>query len=258
MNEMVGNLMTLSNMNSLMNNLSGVNENSRNVSLKLGMLTRDIQGNAADKISGVAKQPKGYHIAMTHNKVQSSSNTNELTYGTLTSDSVSNGIVIFDNLFEPQIIASLLFVICEDIYPTAGIEEILEKTYIASGIEILDSRVKNWIPNLSLDEMISDNSLIGQVVVGNLIKASSADSFENIEVSLTCDSELVSKGSSKSLVIDPLNAMHLLINKLAMEGKFLKKGMIIANGLYTMPAALYKGEYHADFGSLGDVTLRVR
>lgn len=244
MKEMIGNIETLSNLGSLTSNVYG---HQNNVSLKLKESTNDY-----------IEPATGYRIAMTHNAIRNSFNTHEVIYGELTSDSISNGIAIFDNLFEPQIIASLLFIVNEDIYPSANIDEILKKTKFASGIEILDSHIKNWYPNQSIVEMMSDKSLVGKVIIGNPVKISSVKSFEKIKVKLTCDSEVVNMGSYKDVVVNPLESINWLISKLAFEGKFLKKGMIIATGSYTIPKALYKGEYRADFGLLGEVSLRVR
>lgn len=253
MNEMVGNQMKLSNMYSVLNT---ENETSKKVSLKLSRSSYDgvyrDHKHAADRIVGGVEPLKGYRVLL----AKDINDTEELVYGPLTSHSISNGIVIFDNLFQPQIAASLFFVVQEDIYPSAKVDEILRKTTLAPGIEMLDSRMKNWSSSLSLSERITDNRMFGRVVVGNTFKVPSSKSFEKIKVSLLCDGELVKKGHSKDL--EPLDVMKRLVNKLTAEGKFLKKGMIISTGHFTLPKALYKGVYQADFGNLGSVTLKVR
>lgn len=252
----------LSNLDGLGNNLDGGYKSSKAISSRSNRMTQDIvygiQENIANGIFDTVEPAKGYRIAMTNNAIANSLNTHELIYGTLRSTSISNGIAILDNLFEPQIIANLLFVVDEDIYPTANIHEILKKTHIASSIEILDSSIKNWYPKLSVAKLIEKNSIAGQVVMGNPVKIDSVDFFKNIKVSLTCDGELVNMDSDKAIDVNPLNALNLLINSLAKQGKFLKKGMFITAGSYQLSKALYRGEYRANFGILGDLSLRVR
>ena len=262
MKDMMGNNENLSNLDSLVNHLDGNYKSHRSVSSKLNRVTHDmaysIQENLADRISDKVEPAKGYRIAMTNNALRDSLNSHEIIYGTLASTRISNGIAIYDNLFEPQIIANLLFVVTEDIYPSADMDEILKKTYVTSSIEILDSNIKNWHSKLSVGKLIANNRLAGQVVLGNPVKIDSTDFFENIEVKLKYDGELVKMDNHNNHAINPLAALNLLTDKLAKHGKFLKKGMIVTAGSYSVPKALYRGEYHADFGSLGEVTLKVR
>jgi len=259
---MIGKNDNLENLDSLVNHLDGTYKNSRSGSMKSGRaihdITYSIQANLADRISDMVEPAKGYRIAMTNNAIRDSFNTHELIYGTLSSTRISNGIAIYDNLLEPQITANLLFVVNEDIYPSADINEILKKTSVASSIEIIDSRIKNWFKKLSIVELIVDNCLAGQVVIGNPVKVDSSKFFDTIKVSLKCDGEIVKEVNLNENVTNPFKAMDVLVNKLAKQGKFLKKGMVVTAGSYTVPKALYRGEYHADFGALGAVTLKVR
>ena len=262
MKDMIGKNDNLENLDSLVNHLDGTYKNSRSGSMKSGRaihdITYSIQANLADRISDMVEPAKGYRIAMTNNAIRDSFNTHELIYGTLSSTRISNGIAIYDNLLEPQITANLLFIVDEDIYPSADTNEILEKISVASSIEILDSRIKNWFSKLSVVDLIVDNSLAGQVVVGNPVKVDSSDLLENIKVNLKCDGETVKVVNFNENITNTLKAMDVLVNKLAKKGNFLKKGMIVTAGSYTVPKALYRGEYYADFGILGDLTLKVR
>ncbi len=262
MKEMMEKNGDLSNLDALANNLNRADRSSKHDFSRSSRMTQDlvygIQENIANRIFDTVEPNKGYRIAMTQNAIRDSLNTHELIFGTLRSTSVSNGIVILDNLLEPQIIANLLFVVDEDIFPTENRNEILKKTHIASSIEILDSSIKNWFPKCSVANLIEKNSITGQVVMGNPIKIDSTDFFENIKVSLTCDGELVDMNHYKESDDNPLNALNLLINRLGKQGQFLKKGMIITVGSYQLSKALYRGEYHANFGILGNISLRVR
>ncbi|MBI9012649.1 MAG: hypothetical protein JEZ08_10510 [Clostridiales bacterium] len=262
MKDMMENKDGLSNLDSLVNHLDGNYKNCRGHSRKFNRVTHDmaysLKVNLADYISDHVEPAMGYRVAMTNNTIRDSINSHEIIYGTLASTSISNGIAIYDNLLEPQIIANLLFVVNEDIYPTADMDEILKKTYVASSIEILDSNIKNWHSKLSVDKLIKNNSLAGQVVLGNPVKIDSIDFFDKLEVNLKCDGEFVVMNNHNRNVVNPLTALNMLTEKLAKHGKFLKKGMIVTAGTYSVPKALYRGEYHADFGILGDVTLKVR
>ena len=59
-------------------------------------------------------------------------------------------------IIEPEIIFELTADLPED----ADTQTILESVKIAPGIEIPDARYKDWFPNFTLGDLISDNTLL--------------------------------------------------------------------------------------------------
>jgi len=200
----------------------------------------------------------GYRVALTNQKIQSQFGAQNPIYGTLINSNVTNGIVIYDHFLEPYILAGLMFLINEDISPNADIEEILQKTSVAPGIEVIDSRIKNWYGNVSIGEIIADNCVSGKVVIGNQINIDSAQSLRDLEVLLCRENEVVALGESNLVMNSPINSVKWLISELAISGKFLKKGMIVSSGSFLVPKPLYRGVYKADFKHFGTVCLKVR
>ncbi|MDU1490285.1 MAG: 2-keto-4-pentenoate hydratase, partial [Staphylococcus epidermidis] len=102
----------------------------------------------------------GYKVSM---------NTNEPAYGTLLSNQIVNdgASVSLSELFSPLLEPEIIFIVQEDLPYDADLETIRYHTRIAPGIEIPDARYKNWFPNFTLSDLISDNTATGLVVVGD-------------------------------------------------------------------------------------------
>lgn len=199
----------------------------------------------------------GYKISMTSDETQKWFNSDSPVYGILTTDNLNNGKVEIDTLSEPLVEVELMFIVDEDISENPDHEEIVEKTSIAPGIEIPDSRFENWFPNLKLFELIADSAVAGKIVCGESTKSSEIDDWLNIKATLTLDDEEVGKGYSSAVLGHPTNAMIWLAEKLASHGRLLKKGMIVSSGTLVLPLKLVKGTYVATYSQLGKVELKV-
>lgn len=202
---------------------------------------------------------KGYKISLTNKGLQKTFNTDSPVYGTLTDstiveDGVLNRTEFFDLLLETE----LMFTFTEDIPANADPSEILEKSIIAPGLEIPDSRIKNWYPKISVGDLIMDNAVTGKIVVGQSQKVESEVKLDEISVSLFLNDEKVVEGQSNFVLENPLNAVVWLNNKLTKQGKSLKKGMVVSSGTFIAPVPLKVGTYRAVFDIFGEVMLEVK
>ena len=99
-------------------------------------------------------------------------------YGTILSHQVvENGhgvslTTLFAPLLEPEIIFELTADLPEDRYTND-----IRKRKIAPGIEIPDARYKDWFPNFTLGDLISDNTTTGLIVVGERITPLDYEAF---------------------------------------------------------------------------------
>jgi len=201
----------------------------------------------------------GYKISMTSKETQVIANTDEPAYGTLLSDNIvkSGETIDMSSLFSPLIEPELLFFVEEDISPGASEEEILSKTKLAAGIEIPDARYKNWFPNFSLADLLSDNTATGLVAVGEPVVVPSFETLADIGLELFHEDEKISEGSSSAVLGNPVTALVWLSEKLASHGKELKKGMVISSGTFISPLPAKKGTYRAAYTHAGSVTIEL-
>ncbi len=209
------------------------------------------------KIEGTHEDIKGYKISLTNKGLQEIFHTDSPIYGTLTDNTVVNSVIHKKELFAPLLETELMFMVTEDISSFADVSEIIEKTLIAPGLEIPDSRIKDWFPKLSIGELIMDNAVTGKVVVGEPIKIDSKSTLEDISVTLYHNDKQVVSGQSNFVLDNPINAVEWLNNKLSTQGSVLRKGMIISSGTFISPIPLELGTYRAVFAHFGEVKLDV-
>jgi 2-keto-4-pentenoate hydratase len=201
---------------------------------------------------------KGYKISLTNKGLQKVFNTNSPVYGTLTENTIiEDGVVSRKDFFDPLLETELMFKITEDISPFADPSEIIEKSLIAPGLEIPDSRIRNWYPKISIGELIMDNAVTGRIVAGTPKKLNSSIKLDEIAVTLFLNDEEVAHGQSNFVLDNPLNAVLWLNNMLSAQGKTLLKGMIISSGTFIAPIPLTIGTYRACFDYFGEVNLNV-
>ncbi|MGV3061601.1 2-keto-4-pentenoate hydratase, partial [Streptococcus hyovaginalis] len=141
------------------------------------------------------------------------------------------------------------------------LEDLLEKLTIAPGIEVPDSRFKEWFPTLNKYLVVSDCAVGGRVVFGQEqdVKGNfTVDDLANISGVLSKDGEVLKEGVSSEVLGNPLNSVAWLVKKLASHGKTLKKGQQVSSGTFILPPALEKGVYRVDYGSgVGSLELTV-
>ena len=202
----------------------------------------------------------GYKISMTSDDTQAIAQTDEPAYGTLlTTDILTSGEHFsFDALFSPLVETEIIFILTDDLTLEASEEEILQKSTIAAGIEIPDSRYVDWFPNFSLADLLSDNAATGKVVVSKPMTPPDKKGLESIKMTLYHDNVSISEGVSSEVLGNPVSAVAWLSHKLAKSQKLLKKGMHIASGTFIPPVRAEKGTYRASFSGLGDVEITFR
>lgn len=195
----------------------------------------------------------GYKISMTSAETQKIASTHEPAYGTLLTTNVrKNGdTVSLNSLFYPLIEPELMFILEDDLSREASEEEIIQKSKLAAGIEIPDARYKDWFPNFSLADLLSDNTATGLIVVSEPIEAVAIEELRNIKMELFHNGEQISEGVSSEVLGNPVTAVAWLSKKLASKNKELKKGMVISSGTFISPLPAEKGTYQVNYTKIG-------
>lgn len=204
-----------------------------------------------------ASEIAGYKISMTSAETQAIANTHEPAYGTLLKSSLvrSGETVSLSKLFSPLIEPEILFILMEDLSPGADEEEILAKSELAAGIEIPDSRYKDWFPNFTLADLICDNTAVGRVIVSEPAAPPAFEELANERMDLFHNGVKISEGKASAVLGNPATAVSWLSRKLAASGKSLKKGMVISSGTFISPVAAEEGTYTVKYSTLGEVEI---
>ncbi|WP_404451289.1 2-keto-4-pentenoate hydratase [Virgibacillus necropolis] len=199
----------------------------------------------------------GYKISLTSGETQQLFNSTTPLYGALTQTSLSDGTIELDTMLSPLIEIELMFIAKEELSPADNEQSILQKMSIAPGLEIPDSRFKDWFPKLTLGQVIADSAVAGKIVIGTPVQDLSYNQLENIKAELLLDGESIATGSSSEVLGNPVHSIKWLIDELAKSGRMIEKGMIISSGTFILPNKLQKGKYEVRFDSIGEVSLDV-
>lgn len=200
----------------------------------------------------------GYKISLANEDLQKVFKTDGPLYGTILNQDISaTGELSLQEFFSPFIEAGLIFITKEDISLDADEDEIIEKTTIAPGLELPDSRIKNWFTNLSVSQLIVDNAVAGKIVIGEPKRINKFFKLDDISVTLFHNDKQIAEGQSTFVLENPLNAVIWLHHKLASRGKVIKKGTIISSGTFINSLPLETGTYRAVFDYFGEVTIDI-
>ena len=199
----------------------------------------------------------GYKISMTSPDTQAFANTDEPAYGTYTEGNLVHSLesISIESLFEPLIEPELIFILTDDLSMGASEEEIISKSRIAAGIEVPDSRYKDWFPNFSLEDLLCDNAATGLVVISDAVEPPSLEQLVAIDMELLHNGEKISEGTSSNVLGNPTSAVAWLAKKLSYRDKSLKKGMIISSGTFISPLRVEEGKYKAVYTSIGEASV---
>ncbi|MBT2570634.1 hypothetical protein [Planococcus sp. ISL-110] len=212
----------------------------------------------AHKTRGKQEELKGYKISLTSKETQNLFQSETPLYGALTTSALSDGVIELDSLSSPLIEIELIFIAKEDLAAADDVHALLEKTLVAPGIEVPDSRFDDWFPKITLGQVIADSAVAGRIITGLPLDNIRYDQLEKLPGNLTLDGKTIAAGNSSEVLDHPINAVKWLVNELAGHGLAVKKGMAISSGTFILPKPLEKGLYEASYGEIGSVRLIVK
>ncbi|GAB3798290.1 2-keto-4-pentenoate hydratase [Virgibacillus kimchii] len=205
------------------------------------------------KCETYGEEIRGYKISMTSPETQALADTDEPAYGTLTTSSIleNKKNILIESMNAPLVEPELMFILTDDLSIEATDEEILSKSKIAPGLEVPDSRYKDWFPNFELMDLICDNGVTGKVVEGEPVDPPALDALPKVKMELFHQGEKTGEGVGSAVLENPVSSVSWLVKKLARRNKTLKKGMIISSGTFISPIRAEKGTYKASFSGIG-------
>jgi 2-keto-4-pentenoate hydratase len=160
-------------------------------------------------------------------------------------------------VLQPKVEAEIAFLLDRDIdaeVPTIA-DVILAVGYAMPALEIVGSRISNW--DIGIVDTVADNASSGLFVLGGPIRRLDGLNLRALQMQMTKQGELLSKGSGAACLGNPLNAMAWLAGELARRQRPLRAGDIVLSGALGPMAPAEPGDaFEASITGLGTVSAR--
>ena len=200
----------------------------------------------------------GCKIGLTSFAVQKQLGVDEPDFGMLTNVMMvnENTPIPWSELTQPKAEAEIAFILSKDIDKQLNsIDELIESIAFASpAIEVVGSRIEGW--NIRITDTIADNASASHFVLGKSKVLLSQMDLEGCQMNMKRAGEIVSTGSGRASMGNPLNAALWLANTMIDKKAALKKGDIILTGALGPIVAVNPGdEFHAEIDGLGTVSV---
>lgn len=200
----------------------------------------------------------GRKIGLTSKAVQAQIGVDRPDFGVLFHDMhFGDGAEIpFGRLLQPKAEGEIAFVLGRDITDADDAEQVraaVDAAYPA--VEIVDSRVADW--RIGITDTVADNASSGVFVLGE--KGTSPDAFDTVGVTMTMrrGGEVVSTGTGRDCLGDPLAALAWLARTAIEIGEPLRAGEIVLSGALGPMVAVTPGDVvEVAIEPLGTVTAR--
>ncbi|MGG3681794.1 2-keto-4-pentenoate hydratase [Aeribacillus sp. FSL K6-3256] len=242
-------------------------EKNRKAVEPLTSLDQEITVETAYKVQLVNIQRKantgqrivGKKIGLTSLAMQKLLGVNEPDYGHLLDEmKVENrGALPYEKVLQPKVEAEIAFVLKKDLIgPRVTELDVLQATdYIASALEIVDSRIADW--NIKLQDTIADNASSGFFVLGDKQVAVDSLDLSRIGMVLYKNGEVMNTGAGAAALGNPATCVAWLANKLFEYGITLNAGEIILSGALSAAIDAEPDDFfQARFAHLGEVSVR--
>ena len=218
-----------------------------------------------DRVTALKDQPVGgYKVSLTSEETQKMFDSDSPLYGQQVEDHFlkSPAEVKLSDRMAALAEVELGFRAKEDLSPDDSLEDLMKKTTVCGTLEVPDSRFKDWFPNLSKYNVMSDCAVGGLVVYGeesdtDKVFATPEDAAK-VHSELYFNGEKKDEGDSSEVLGNPLKSLQWLVAKLASQGKQFKKGQLVSSGTFVLPPKLAAGKWEAKFDhGFGTVELNV-
>ena len=199
----------------------------------------------------------GRKIGLTSPAVQQQLGVDQPDFGVLFDDMAcaETEPVPSDRLLQPKAEAELAFVLAEDLAEgDLGDEQVRAAVaYTVAAIEIVDSRIAGW--DITFADTVADNASSGLFVLGTQRVPLSDFEPADVTMSMTLDGAVVSEGTGRACLGDPLNALAWLARTARELGDPLRAGQVVLSGALGPMVGVRPGaEVRAELSSLGTVT----
>ncbi len=170
----------------------------------------------------------------------------------------NHGQVSMGDLIHPKVESEIAFIFSKDLSGNnLSDSEIVDALqYAVPVMELVDSRFKNF--NFTLPDVIADNCSSSRYVVGDKMTDVKKLPFDQLNVSLSINGEVVDKGKGSAVLGHPFASIRELAKMLSRRGLTIPKGYIILTGGITKAYIIKSGDQvKTSVEKLGDVSFNV-
>ncbi|MEV4644953.1 fumarylacetoacetate hydrolase family protein [Saccharopolyspora sp. NPDC049357] len=218
----------------------------------------EVQRLGTERVLAAGHTLVGRKIGLTSPAVQRQLGVDQPDFGALFSSMALSDkeSVAAGRLLQPKVEAEVALVLGADLpAPNCTAADIRAATaFVSPALEIVDSRITRW--DITIVDTVADNASAGLFVLGNARTA--IDEVEPAEISMQLyrNGELVSEGTGRDCLGDPLHAAVWLASTLAKRGEPLRAGDIVLTGaLGPMVPATPGDAFTAAISGLGAVQI---
>ncbi len=200
----------------------------------------------------------GRKIGLTSEAVQQQIGVDRPDFGALFDDMryESDELIPITRLLQPKAEAEVAFLLEKDIVDASDAVTVRGAVALAfAALEIVDSRVADW--EIGITDTVADNASSGVFVIGGT--GMPLDRVEPADVVMTmrCGGEVVSEGTGRACLGDPLNALKWLATTAIEFGSPLRAGDLVLSGALGPMVTVRAGDsFTAEIVPLGTVTAR--
>ncbi|MFT4014648.1 MAG: fumarylacetoacetate hydrolase family protein [Paracoccus sp. (in: a-proteobacteria)] len=218
----------------------------------------EVQRRITEKRLAAGARLVGRKIGLTSRAVQAQIGVDRPDFGVLLDDMrfADDEEIAFSRLLQPKAEAEVAFLLSRDITDAKDPAAVRAAVALAfPALEIVDSRVAGW--KIGITDTVADNASSGVFVIG--AKGLPLSEVEPSTVTMTMyrNGEVVSQGTGRDCLDDPLNALAWLAQTAIDFGAPLKAGDIVLSGALGPMVEVRPGDvFKAEIAPLGQVTAR--
>ncbi|MEW2397196.1 fumarylacetoacetate hydrolase family protein [Streptomyces sp. NPDC046862] len=200
----------------------------------------------------------GRKIGLTSAAVQSQVGVDRPDFGVLFDDMryADGDVVPYGRLLQPQAEAEVAFLLSRDLTSAEDLSKLRDAVELAyPAVEIVDSRIADW--KIGITDTVADNASSGVFVIGE--QGRSPGGFEPGDTVMTMrrDGKVVSHGTGRDCLGDPLNALGWLAATAIEFGSPLRAGDLVLSGALGPMVPVHPGDvFEVTIEPLGTITAR--
>jgi len=208
---------------------------------------------------------RGRKIGLTSRAMQQASQITEPDFAPLMDDMFfeTGSDVPFDRFIAPRVEVELAFVLARPLKgPGVTLFQVLQATeYVTPALEIIDARIEQFdrdtkAPRKVFDTIADFAANAGVVLGGRPVKPELVD-LRWVGALLYKNGVIEETGLAAAVLNHPATGVAWLANKIAAYDEELDAGDVNLSGSFTRPTSAACGDVlHADFGPLGNISLR--
>jgi 2-keto-4-pentenoate hydratase len=189
----------------------------------------------------------GRKIGLTSPAVQHQLGVDQPDFGALFASMAygDNQPIALGELIQPKVEAEIALVLEHDLtHERHTYADLIRATaYAVAAIEVVDSRIEGW--NIRFVDTVADNASSARFVLG---------SRPACAMTLSSDTEVLSRGNGFACLGNPLNAAAWLADRMVQLGTPLRAGDVLMTGaLGPMVTVTQAGTFSAQIDGLGSV-----